>query len=409
MNAFKPLTHSNSEKSKRGSELGSLLHSTPIVEIETLVVGGDGLARIEFQQKQVVVFVPRSAPGDQLKIKITAAEKNHLLGEIIEIIKPSEARRQAPCVYYDKCGGCNWQHVTEDMQVSQKEKILTGLMQKFLPDVTYTLQPLVRSDKNFNYRNRIQLKQIGSQLGYFKRGSHDIVDIDACLIAEEEISKQITEVKKKLRPSQEVRKFELRLNHEEKFESYPIGQDGEGLSFAQVNRGVNDALVKTVKDMVLKIAPTVVTELYAGAGNFTFPLVAALPQALFEAVELNSKLTQFAALKISKQSLQKRLFFFTSDCESFTDRRSLSAELVLLDPPRAGCSEQVLKNISRANPRHLIYISCHPVHLARDLKFLMKLGDGYRIRHLQVFDMFPQTDHFETLVWLEKAESSLTV
>ncbi len=405
MNAFKPLTQSNSEKSKRGSELESLLHSTPIVEIETLVVGGDGLARIEFQQKQVVVFVPRSAPGDQLKIKITAAEKNHLIGEIIEIIKPSDARRQAPCVYYDKCGGCNWQHVTEDMQVSQKEKILTGLMQKFLPDVTYSQQPVVRSDKNFNYRNRIQLKQIGNELGYFKRGSHEIVDIDACPIAEEEISKQISEVKKKLRPAQDVKKFELRLNHENKFEFYSIGQDGEGLSFAQVNRGVNDALVKAVKDMVLSIAPTQVTELYAGAGNFTFPLVEALPQAHFEAVELNSKLTQFATQKIAQKSLQKRLFFFTSDCESFTDRRTLSPELVLLDPPRAGCSEQVLKNIARSSPRHLIYISCHPVHLARDLKSLMNSGRAYRIRHLQVFDMFPQTDHFETLVWLEKAES----
>lgn len=402
MNAFKPLTQSNSEKSKRGSELGSLLHSEAIVEIEKLVVGGDGLARIEFQQKPVVVFVPRSAPGDQLKVKITSAEKNHLTAEIVEILKPSAARRQAPCVYYDKCGGCNWQHVTEDMQISQKEKILTDLMQKFLPDVPYQLQPLVKSERSFNYRNRIQLKQLGTSLGYFKRGSHEIVDIDACLIAEEEISKQIPEIKKKLRPSQEVRKFELRLNHEEKFESYPIGQDGEGLSFAQVNRGVNEVLVQAVKDMVSTITPTEVTELYAGAGNFTFPLIEVLPQARFEAVELNSKLTQFAVQKIAQKSLQKRLFFFTSDCESFTERRSLSPELVLLDPPRAGCSEQVLKNISSANPRHIIYISCHPVHLARDLKTLMKSGRNYNIRHLQVFDMFPQTDHFETLVWLEK-------
>lgn len=402
MNAFKPLTQSNTEKSKRGSELGSLLHSEAIVEIEKLVVGGDGLARIEFQQKPVVVFVARSAPGDQLKVKITSAEKNHLTAEIIEVLKPSPARRQAPCVYYDKCGGCNWQHVTEDMQVSQKEKILTDLIQKFLPDTAYHLEPTVKSEKSLNYRNRIQLKQLRSELGYFKRGSHEIVDIEACLIAEEEISKQIPALKGKLRPSQEVRKFELRLNHEEKFESYPIGQDGEGLSFAQVNRGVNEVLVQAVKKLTTTIAPSEVTELYAGAGNFTFPLIEALPQARFEAVELNSKLTQFAVQKIAQKSLQKRLFFFTSDCESFTERRTLSPELVLLDPPRAGCSEQVLKNISNANPRHIIYISCHPVHLARDLKTLMKSGADYVVRHLQIFDMFPQTDHFETLVWLEK-------
>lgn len=402
MNAFKPLTQDRSEKSKRGSELGALLHSEVLVEIEKLIVGGDGLARIEFQQKPVVIFIPRSVPGDQLKVKITSAEKNHLTGEIIEIIKPSEARRKAPCLYYDQCGGCNWQHVHEDMQVSQKEKILTDLMQKFLPDVPYTLQPLVRSEKSLHYRNRIQLKQLQSQLGYFKRGSHDVVDIESCLISEEALSSQISEIKKKLRHSTEIKKFELRINHENKFEFYPIGQDGEGLSFAQVNRGVNDQLVHAVQKIILDLQPREITELYAGAGNFTFPLIEALPQTRFEAVELNSKLTQFATQKIAQLSLQKRLFFFTSDCESFTERRTLSPELVLLDPPRAGCSEQVLKNIAQASPKHILYVSCHPVHLARDLKNLMKSGSSYVIRHLQVFDMFPQTDHFETLVWLEK-------
>ncbi len=378
----------------------SLLHSEHLVTVEKLAVGGDGVARIPVKDRTMVVFVNKAAPLDQLKIKISVVEKTFLRAEIIEIIKPSPARREAPCGYFSACGGCVWQHINEDEQLRQKELILTELFKKFIPDVAYVLSKTVASPKSFNYRNRIQLKQIGAKLGYFKSESHDIVDIDYCLIADKAISDQIPIIKSKIRPVSELQKYELRLNHKNDFEYYRIGETGEGLSFSQVNNQINQFLVDEVTKIVSAQNPAFLAELYAGSGNFTFSLLKALPGLRIESAEMNPALTKFAAQKITELNLQKRLFAFTSDCESFTNRRALSSEFIVLDPPRAGCSDSVIKNVIAAETKNLIYISCHPVFLARDLQKIFAANRNYKIKHLQVFDMFPQTDHFETFIHL---------
>lgn len=401
---FRPLAQS-SKAAKRDSELESLLHSEHIVEIEKMAVGGDGVARIPYKDKSLVVFVDRVAPNETVKIKISAAEKTFLKGSPVEILKNSTARRKAPCVYYDNCGGCSWQHFDEDVQIQQKELILKELFHKFLPENKFSLLESVRSAKNFNYRNRIQLKHLENKLGYFKQGTHEIVDIDACLIADEKISEQIPLLKKKLKPSQDIKKYELRLNQENQFDSYRIGDQGEGLAFSQVNNSVNDKLVSAVIDIATQANPSFVTELYSGSGNFSFELIAKIKNISLECVELNSELTSHATKKILSLGLQKKVFSFTADCDHFVQRRQLSNQLVLLDPPRAGCSEIVIQKLAEASPKHIIYVSCHPVYLARDLKRLFSIQPKYRIEKLQIFDMFPQTDHFETLVHLSLIES----
>jgi 23S rRNA (uracil1939-C5)-methyltransferase len=378
------------------------LHSEHTVQIEKLVVGGDGLGRLQFNDKPVVIFVAQAAPGETVRVRIIGAEKNHLQGEIVEIITASSSRRHPKCEYFLSCGGCTWQHITETEQLLQKEQILSDLFKKFIPGADFKLLESVESENTFNYRNRIQLKQLDNKIGYFKKRSHQIVDITHCPIAERRISDEIPRIKTLLKPASEIRKFELRINHLNEFEHYPIGEDGEGLSFSQVNSNVNGRLVSEVVQLVQALRPTGLTELYAGAGNFTFPLLQALPDLKIESVELNSKLTSFSTMRLTEQRLQKRLFAFTADCESFVERRALSEELVLLDPPRSGCSEQVLQKVIATSPRHLLYVSCHPVFLARDLAKILNSVPSYKIRHVRIFDMFPQTDHFETLILLGK-------
>lgn len=398
---FRPLIQTENTK-KRGSELESLLHSEHTITIEKLIVGGDGLGRLTFKDKSLVVFVPMSAPGDKLKIKIIRAEKNHLRAEILEVLTPSKDRREAPCEYFENCGGCSLQHINESAQVLQKELILKDLFNKFIPNTKWDLLPVVRSENDFHYRNRIQLKAEGGKLGYFKKASHEIVDISHCPISDKRISDAIPSVKAQLKASSEVVRYELRINHLEEFEFYKIGEDGEGLSFSQVNNSVNQKLVSAVEDIISAVKPAFVTELYAGAGNFSFPLLSKLPELKMESVELNSKLTDFAVKRLVQANLQKRLNFFTSDCEAFVARHPLSKELVLLDPPRAGCSPEVLKAVCNHRPQHLVYVSCHPANLARDLSVILQKEPQYKIKFLQIFDMFPQTDHFETLVHLSK-------
>lgn len=394
----------NPKSQKRDSELESLLHSEHTIAIEKLAVGGSGIGRIDFQDKKLVVFIPKSAPEDQVRVRITHVEKNFLNGEIVQILKPSPYRREAPCRYFNECGGCSWQHIDEKHQVEQKELILTDLFKKFLPEQKYSLLPTVVGSQNFEYRNRIQLKQFGKQLGYFKPESHDLVDIEDCLIAEAPLREWLKTNKSKIRPSDKLRKHELKINADQKVEFYPIGAQSEGLSFSQVNRFVNASLVEATVNLAKEIQPKSLTEFYAGSGNFTFPLSQISKDLQIDAIELNPVLTATAVDLIKSQKLHKQIRFYTTKSELFPIRNSMSSDLIMLDPPRQGCEKSLLVKIAETKPKYLLYISCHPVSLVRDLQVLNQNGFHFEMRHLQIFDMFPQTDHFETLCLLKLAE-----
>ncbi len=368
-----------------------------------MAVGGDGVARIPFQDKSLVIFVGKTAPKDQVRIKIVSVEKNFLNGVILEILKPGPHRREPPCSFALRCGGCSWQQITEDEQVRQKEMLLQELFKKFLPDVPYTLKTTVRSPQELHYRNRIQLKRQNELLGYFEDKTHQLVDINACLIADKRISDEIPNLKRTLKKDAEVTKYEIKISQDNELSHNRIGEKGQGLSFAQVNTEMNCLLKTEVAELALSASPRTVSELYAGAGNFTFDLARSLPATTIEAVELNPELTTAAIKKVTALNLQKRLSFFTSDCDTFVARRSLSSDFILLDPPRAGCSDVVLQKVSGSDAKNILYISCHPVSLVRDLQKLNLAKNGYTIQSLQVFDMFPQTDHFETVVMLAKS------
>lgn len=388
---------------KRDS-LESLLNSEHLVEIEKMAIGGDGVARIPFQDKSLVVFIGKSAPGDQLKIKITSVEKNYLNGVILQVIKPGGSRREPPCVYANHCGGCSWQQISEDEQINQKELLLKELFRKFLPTMEFDLLPTIRSPKNFHYRNRIQLKHQNNLLGYFEEKSHQIVDIEACLIADERISAEIPKLKQSLKPSgTDVVKYELKISEDNVFGYNRIGEKGQGLSFAQVNTEMNALLQNHILQLISPIQPKTITELYAGAGNFTIDLAKKLPLTQIEAAELNPDLTVAAVKKLTELKLQKRLSFFTADCDAFVKRRPLSADFILVDPPRQGCSDTVIDKIAVTSPKNFLYISCHPVSLLRDLQKLRLEQSDYKIVSLQIYDMFPQTDHFETVILLTKS------
>lgn len=388
---------------KRDSELESLLHSEHTITIEKLAVGGSGIGRIDYQDKKLVVFIPKSAPEDQVRVRITHVEKNFLNGGIVQILKPSPYRREAPCPYFKDCGGCSWQHIDEKHQIEQKEFILKDLFKKFLPEQKYELLPTVIGAQNFEYRNRIQLKQFGKRLGYFKPESHDLVDIEDCLIAEKPLRDWLKTNKSKIRPSDKLRKHELKINADGKVEFYPIGAQSEGLSFSQVNRFVNANLVKTTVNLVKGTQPKFLTEFYAGSGNFTFPLSQISKDLQIDAIELNPDLTQKAVDQIKSLKLHKQIRFYTTKSELFPLRNTMSTDLIMLDPPRQGCEKSLLLKLAETKPKFLLYISCHPVSLVRDLQVLKQNGYDFEMRHLQIFDMFPQTDHFETLCLLELA------
>jgi 23S rRNA (uracil1939-C5)-methyltransferase len=370
------------------------------LEIEKLSFGGDGIAR----KDGLVYFIPFSAPGDILEVSVIEKKKNFARAEIKSVLRPGPSRIQAPCAYFESCGGCNWQHISYEEQLKQKQNIIQEQLGKIL-DIKTQILPIVASPNPLRYRNRIQLKFDGQNLGFYKRGTHQVIDIQDCLIAEEEFTQEIgrlrAELVKQKKPP--IPKIEILKTQDHQiqvsFEDSPF----EGLGFSQVNSSQNEALIETVLTW-MKTTPTpMVYDLYAGSGNFTFPLYREFPQTSFIGVDLNTRSIQQAQTKLRSLALSpKRMLFFLADVELYLKRQSLKENsIVLLDPPRSGCSEAVIRNLaSQKQIQRIFYISCNPAALARDLERLRTVG-GWIAQRVQPFDMFPQTDHVETLVELK--------
>lgn len=382
------------------SSYGSENETELEVEIEKLSLGGDGIAR----QDGLVYFIPFSAPGDRLLIRVTEKKKNFARAEILGILKPGPSRQQAPCPVFEKCGGCNWQQLRYDEQLIQKQNIAQEQLSAFITEETKILT-IVPSPNPFRYRNRIQLKFDGKNLGFFARQSHNIVPIDDCLIAEDFVAKEITLLKKTLLEKRTaiIPKIELSRSLDGKiavsFEENPH----HGAEFSQVNSLQNLKLIETVLHWFRPLNPGKIYDLYCGAGNFTFPLLKQFPKASLVGVELNSKSVSAAQNRVKDLNLSPlRLNFFLSDVEVFLKKQPLEeSSVVLLDPPRAGCSALVIQALAQQKPQKIIYLSCNPAALARDLGNFHELG-GWKISKLQPFDMFPQTDHIEILVELSR-------
>ena len=363
--------------------------------IDNLSIGGDGIGRLEGK----VVFVYGACPGDVLLVDIIEENKNFSRGRIKEIVMPSPHRIKPPCPVADECGGCSWQQISHEEQLAQKQLMLRSSLEKELKTKDLPIKSIRPSPVSFRYRNRIQPQVRSNTLGFYKKGSNTFLEIQDCLITEEALTKEFPKILA-LKPKDG--RIEIRLNQQGLVEWKHI-EDGEfeGLGFSQVNRFQNDELINTVVDRIKSLTETTVYDLYAGSGNFSFPIAKQFPQKKVIAVELSALLVE--AGRFMQKSLDStNLTFVEANVDSFLKRTELSGDsIVLVDPPRAGMSQYATKALANSKARHFIYISCHPATLARDLRFLLSENPQLKIEEILPFEMFPQTDHMETIVFLK--------
>ena len=365
------------------------------VRVDKLAVGGDGLCRLQ----DFVLFIPLAVPGDELEIQITRLEDRHGFGEIVSVVKPGSGRRQPPCPYTGECGGCTWQQVDTPTQLAQKELILRDLFAKFLPNTPVTIDPIIASPRDLRYRNRTQPHITQGGLGFRKRKSHDLIRVEDCLITEEPLTPYFQQPVK----GEEGERVELRLlpNGET---TLAKSKDEKVFSFSQVNRFQNEQLVSYTLQALRGEKPSEVWDLYCGSGNFTFPLMELFPKTAVLGVEYDADLVQLARTQAAKNP---HASFFVSDVQAWMRRKTPPKNsIVIVDPPRAGADRDVMRALAASGVSKLIYIACHPVSLVRDLKYFLAEAQGARIEKVQPFEMFPQTDHFETIAVLT-VDSSL--
>jgi 23S rRNA (uracil1939-C5)-methyltransferase len=351
------------------------------LSIDALAAGGDGVGRVA----GLVVFTPRTAPGDRVRVRLREVRRRFARAEVVEILAPGPARRPAPCPWFGACGGCDWLHLDEAAQREARAAILRDALLRIggfgsLPAVEHLPSPA-----SLGYRARARVAYARGRVGFRARHSHDVVDVARCAVLDPPTQEALA----RLRAAPPAGAGEVEIRG---FQS-PVRVGERDLAvgpgaFFQANR----ALWEPWRDLVLEACGRgrLAVELYAGVGFFTSGLDRRFERVV--AVERGP------AARDARRNARAEIVEAAAEDWAPRELEALAPDLVLLDPPRTGCHSSVSGAIAAAKPPRVVYVSCDPATLARDLR---PLRGGHRIARLVAIDALPQTHHVEALCALE--------
>ena len=358
--------------------------------IDDMAFGGEGVGRID----GFVVFVPFVISGETVLVEITEKKKAFARGKPIQVLEASAERVEPRCEHFGTCGGCQYQHMSYEAQLGMKQKQVADLFERIGGFSQDKVAPVIPCPQPYHYRNRILVRSQWNGkakkllVGFRKRNSHWVVEIDDCKIAEPALNAQIPEVRANP-PKRGGIKVNLRITPEDW-----IVPDH---SFFQTNYFMLPRMVEAVRKVFQSNGSEYLIDTYCGVGFFAIELASLAKR--YAGVEYDK-----GAIKAARENATK----FGGDNGEFIEGRTedllpgLLAKFdaqntsVILDPPRRGCAPAALEQLREVRPSQVIYISCHPATLARDLNILC--ADGvYRLEQVIPIDMFPHTQHVECI------------
>ena len=432
-----------------------------LLEITRLAHGGQGVGHLD----GLAVFVPRTLPGDMVDVRLTERRKRHAFAELLALRQPSPQRVAPPCPLYDRCGGCHLQHLGYDGQLANKTQQVRDCLTRIgkLPDVP--VLSTLPSPQPFAYRNKaLYHYDAGSNaLGLIERGHSAVLDVPQCLIGDGRIDAVMARLRGLAGQEPALRRvlhqvqvqvgqrtgetlvtvivrhdIPARVQHQlweslrdlatgllmhRKATTTPAVFDGvtvhlagsaviherigdlqfeiEPEAFFQVNSAQTEQLYGLVRAAARLQPDDVVLDLYSGSGSIALTL--APHCAAVHAVESNRQATLLAVRQAAALGIGN-CEFRTGKVERILYRylaQGIRAQVAVLDPPRAGCRPQALEALAKMRVPRIVYVSCSPPTLARDLRLLADLG--YRAENVQPLDMFPQTYHVECLATVSRA------
>jgi 23S rRNA (uracil1939-C5)-methyltransferase len=380
------------------------------VRVEKIVPRGFGLAFAE----KLTVFVPLAAPGDEVRVRITELKKRTAFAEIVEVLTAGPHRVEPACVYFGACGGCNFQQLDYEAQLHAKLEIINDCLKrigKISLDREITIIP---SPREYDYRSRVrwQIDTGAKRFGYFRRDSHEVIDVEGCPVLAPPLEHTLHNIRAGLDWSNFPNDAEVvaacadggsvsvrsSVGREPAMEiSYAAA--GEVYAFsAEAFFQANQSLVPNLIELATGGAEGgLAFDLYAGVGLFTLPLARRFENVI--AVEGDPVAVGFAKSNLKETGLSN-VRIIRSGVGRFLDNCGERPDLVLIDPPRTGTERHTIGAIIELGPREISYVSCEPSILARDLRSF--LDAGYLIDKLTALDLFPQTHHVETVVRLTR-------
>ena len=383
------------------------------VIIDSVDINGNGVTRIN----NIVTFIPNALENEKLKIKITEIEKHFAYAEILEKIKSSNLRNEVKCPYYNKCGGCNFLHTSYENEINVK---INNLEKLFNRKINY----ISNEDIN-NYRNKVTLHVLEGKIGYFNNKTHDLCEIDNCLLLNPKINLKIHDLNnydlngieelmircinnkiminiKGKNINKNIKSIEcdsLYINDEFisgekylideinnlKFSIYPN-------SFYQVNKEVMTNIYNKAKEYA-GLGNNLI-DLYCGTGTIGLWLKDNFKN--ITGIEINNSSIKNA--NINKELNNAKNINFKLGDASIINKYINNIDTILVDPPRAGLSKSVINTLNNSKSNKIVYISCNPKTLKRDIDKL----DNYNIIEISACNMFPRTKHIECVCLLER-------
>jgi len=374
-----------------------------VLTVERILPGGVGLAHARGQ----TVFVALAAPGDRVRARVETVRARLAFAAIVEVIEPSPARVEPPCPYFGRCGGCDFQQLSYEAQLSAKVEIIRDCLRRVARVEPPTEIPITPSPDRWRYRSRARWQHdpLRKLLGYYERGTHRVCDVAVCAVAATPVQERLTRLRASVsegRLPEGALEFEAVAGDEGVALEPPV-ERGDEREQSRTIRGeryrfdagcffqINHALLEPLVAEGLRDAEgAAALDLYSGVGLFTLPLARRFARVV--AVEGNPAAATYARRNLSDAGLSNARVE-TSPVGDWLARNARAVDptdFVLLDPPRAGAEAETVRAIIALRPRHISYVSCDPATLARDLRAFTE--SGYRVASVRAFDLFPQTE-----------------
>lgn len=396
-----------------------------MIEIASLDHNGKGIGRLNNK----IVFVENTLPGEIVEIKILKEKKKYIDAKVDRYINKSIDRVNALCPYYNECGGCDIMHMSYEKQLLFKENKIKNIVNKYL-NKNIKINEIIKCDNIFNYRNKTTF-QIKENIGFYKKNSYDIINVDNCLISDKVINSSIKYLKN------------LDLKYVDKITGR-IGTNGLMIIINTNNKNLN---INCLKDIASSIYLKINNEyklvygekyIYEKLDNFKYVIS---PDSFFQinlntCLKLYNKIKEYVGInkdvldlycgtgsigiftsennnivgiEINEQAIVnanenkkinnlKNIEFICGDSGKKINNLNFNPDIIIVDPPRNGLNKETINNIIKFNSKELIYVSCDPMTMVRDLSIL---NTKYEIIEITPFDMFPNTKHVECLTYLK--------
>jgi tRNA/tmRNA/rRNA uracil-C5-methylase (TrmA/RlmC/RlmD family) len=367
------------------------------LKIEDIAFGGKGVGR----EQGKAVFVPYTIEGETVSVEIVREKKQFADAELVEVKESSPHRVQPQCPYFGRCGGCAYQHISYEHQLAIKWRQVRDALQRIGKLKDLPMRPIIPSLEQYRYRNRITVHAQDGVIGFFRRDSHRLIDIEYCPISSEEVNRALAELRAQPR---------VRDGH------YTLRALYGPLVFSQTN----DAVANALRNLIVDLVPAnqqLLIDAYCGAGFFAKALLDKFGRVIgidwdrfaIEAARRNATAKEtYIAGNVEEElhrvgAIHPPLLGFGvasphhPSCANDTGSGRLSSVApitLIVDPPATGLTPTVRKAIINLAPGTLIYVSCNPATLARDLR---ELQEKFTINSVTPLDMFPQTAEIEVV------------